>query len=96
MCSKFESKHYKKNGYFYAINLDVLFNGVYREIPIAEVIEGTNHDINKGRTADNISILINFNSIVMIPLPHYNLLSFVGMGARSEYLAFQESKDGFF
>ena len=32
----------------------------------------------------------------MMPLPHYNLLSFIGMGSRAEYLAFDQSDDGFF
>ena len=79
-----------------AVNLTVLSEGTYHEIFIAKAIQGTKHDIDRGWTTDNIAMLKSFNEIVMMPLPHYNLLSFVGMGSRNEYLVTTEGENGFF
>ena len=51
--------------------------------------------IDNSKFSDRFSFIQNFDSIAVIPFPHLNLINFVGMGQKNEYLIWRE-KNGFF
>ena len=38
----------------------------------------------------------NFSRLVFMPIPHFNIISMIGMGQKLEYLIWRKSIDGFF
>ena len=51
--------------------------------------------IDNSKFGNRLSFLQSYDSIVMIPFPHFNLMDCVGMGHKSEYMIWRE-KNGFF
>ena len=51
--------------------------------------------IDNSKFGERFSYIQSYDSIVMIPFPHSNLLNCVGMGHKSEYLIWRE-RNGFF
>ena len=81
-----EVVNFEKSHGFSAIDLERLFSGSFRELHVGSAISGMKRLIHASWTADNISFLMNFEEFTMMPLPHYNVLSFAGMGSKSDYL----------
>ena len=80
---------------FYVYDMDDLFGGRTTKYKLASTVGGFANILDDSKFADRISFLQSFDNIVMMPFPHVNLLSCVGMGHKSEYLIWRE-KNGFF
>ena len=57
---------------------------------------GLNSYIGKSMTTDDISVMKSLEEMSILPIPHWNLMSFVGMGSKNQYLIWKNSIDGFF
>ena len=75
--------------------MDDLFDGKSTKYKLASTVGGFANLLDDSKFGDRISFIQSFDNIVMIPFPHLNQLSCVGMGHKSEYLIWRE-KDGFF
>lgn len=91
-----EIKDFQKNSGFTAINFNGLFRSKFSEIWVCNAATGHNSTINISWTDDTLSLIKNIHSIAVMPMPHWNLISFVGMGSKSKYLIWKNSLDGFF
>ena len=57
---------------------------------------GHNNEVNRSWTTDDMSIMSSLEEVFIMPIPHWNSMSFVGMGSKNQYLIWKESIDGFF
>ena len=96
-----ETEEYKPDddGYspsgFYVYDMFDLSKGKGTKYKLASTIGGFANELDDSKFGDRISFIQSFDNIIMIPFPHLNLISCVGMGHKSEYLIWRE-KDGFF
>ena len=51
--------------------------------------------IDNSKFGDRVSLIQSYDNIIMIPLPHLNLLNCIGMGHKTEYMIWRQ-KNGFF
>ena len=89
-----EQESYSPSGFF-VYDMDALFEGKITKYKLASSVGGFANNLDDSKFGDRISFIQSFDNIVMIPFPHLNLLSCVGMGHKSEYLIWRE-KNGFF
>ena len=80
---------------FYVYDLEQLFKGKIEKYKLASAIGGRCNIISQSRFGDKLSFIQSYNSIVVIPFPHLNLMRCVGMGQKYEYMIWRE-KNGFF
>lgn len=81
---------------FTAINFFALFSGEFKEVWVCHAATGHNSFINRSWTTDDLSLIRSLEDLVILPIPHWNSLSFVGMGSKNQYLIWKDSIDGFF
>ena len=79
----------------YVYNTDTMFKGRIQKYKLMSTVGGHCSLLDDSKFGDRISLIQSYDNIIMIPLPHLNLLNCVGMGHKSEYLIWRE-KDGFF
>lgn len=51
--------------------------------------------LDKSKFSDRFSYIQDYSTIAVIPFPHLNLINFIGMDLKREYVAWREQK-GFF
>ena len=93
---KEENRDFQKESGFTAINFYALFRGKFSEVWVCNAACGLNSKVSISWTDDTISLLKNMHSVSIMPMPHWNMISFVGMGSKSKYLIWKNSLDGFF
>ena len=79
-----------------AINFQALFKQKFSDIMVNVGATGHNGRIVRCQTNDVICMMRNLHHMSVMPIPHWNLLSFTGMRSRSQYLIWKSSTDGFF
>ena len=47
--------------------------------------------LDVSRFSQHLSYIQNFDQLSVIPVPHLNLQSFIGMGAKQDYLIWRQS-----
>ena len=57
---------------------------------------GHNGRIVRAETNDVLCMMRNLHIVTVMPIPHWNLLSFIGMRSKNQYLIWKASTDGFF
>ena len=90
-----ESNFVQDSG-FTAVNFNALFEGKVDETWVSHAATGLNSHIKRSWTTDDISIMTSLEEVAIMPIPHYNVMSFVGMGSKNQYLAWKKSTNGFF
>ena len=81
---------------FTHINFATIFSGHYTEIHVTGASLGVNGYLLRNYTTDVIAVMQNIHSMKIMPIPHWNIMSFNGMQSKSNYLIWKESSDGFF
>lgn len=76
-------------------DLSQLFHGKIERFKLARAIGGQCNTINKSKFSNRISFLQTYDHCVVIPYPHLNLINFIGMGQKNEYVVWR-AKNGFF
>ena len=89
------SKYVQESG-FTSVNFNALFSGQFIEVEVTSAACGLNSYIGKSMTTDDISVMKSLEEMSILPIPHWNLMSFVGMGSKNQYLIWKNSIDGFF
>lgn len=79
-----------------AINFQALFKQKFSDILVHEAATGHNGRIVRCQTNDVLCMMRNLHIVTVMPIPHWNLLSFTGMRSKSQYLIWKQSADGFF
>ena len=87
--------HRFKAAGFYVYDISQLMEGNVETYRLYSALAGASKLIDNSRFSDRFSFLADFNHILVIPFPHMNLLNFVGMGQKQEYLMWRQ-KDAFF
>ena len=80
---------------FFVYDIERLLNGQVEKYRISSTIGGVNHHIDRGFFSNSLSFVKNYSQITVMPFPHFNSLSFAGMGQMQDYLIWRE-KNGFF
>ena len=80
---------------FYCYDLEALLKGKVEKYKLAASIGGQCSLLSKSKFGNRFSFLNSYDSLIVIPFPHVNLIECVGMGHKSEYLIWRE-KNGFF
>ena len=86
----------KASDTFTHINYATIFAGHYTEIHISAAALGVNGYICRNNTTDVMAIMDNIHQMLIMPIPHWNIMSFNGMQSKSQYLIWKSSSDGFF
>ena len=87
--------HRFKSPGLYVYDASQLMEGKIESYKLSSAVVGASTLLDNSRFSDRFSFLSNFNEILVIPFPHMNLLNFVGMGQKQEYLIWRQT-DGFF
>ena len=87
---------FSKEPGFVTVNLMALFRGHFSNLHICEGASGHNSTINRSWTSDCLAMMQSMHSICVMPLPHWNLMSFVGSRSKNQYLIWKHSSNGFF
>ena len=72
-----------------------MFNGNIEKYKLGSAIGGQSSLMNKSKFSNRFSFLQSYDNIIVIPFPHLNLINFIGMGQKNEYLMWR-AKNGFF
>lgn len=89
-----EVSHYAPAG-LYVFDISKLFSGQIEKYKLSRSIGGVCNHIDNSLFSDRFSMIQDYNTIVVIPFLHQNLIQCVGMGQKYDYLAWREKK-GFF
>jgi hypothetical protein len=89
------NRHANLNPGFYIYDVNQLFQGRLEFYRLSSAIGGVCNQIDNSAFSDRFSFMKDYNSLTVIPFPHLNLINFVGMGQKHEYLLWRE-KNGFF
>lgn len=90
------SERFVQESGFTAININAFFERKFGETWVSHAATGHNHFINRSWTTQDISIMRSLEEVAIMPIPHHNQISFIGMGAKNDYLIWKDSVDGFF
>ena len=93
---KTENENFEQESGLTAINFHALFRGDFKEVWVCHSATGHNNEVNRSWTTDDMSIMSSLEEVFIMPIPHWNSMSFVGMGSKNQYLIWKESIDGFF
>lgn len=85
----------KKSAGLYLYNLKSLASGFFENYKLIKTVGGENKIIDKSKFMDRYSFIQDYSNILMIPFPHLNLINFIGMANKKEYVIWRE-KRGFF
>lgn len=96
LSDKREAKNYSKHSGLSLLKIYMLFKGTFHDMLVREAAARHNGKITRSNTSDVLSCMIHMHKIEIMPLPHWNLMSFVAMRSRNEYLISKTSADGFF
>ena len=80
---------------FYVLDTQRLFEGKLEQYRLTSAVGGVCNLINADKFSNRLSFIQDYNKIAVIPLPHLNLINFVGMGQKHEYIVWRD-KNGFF
>ena len=80
----------------YAFNILSLFEHKFNQVLVKPSATSHNSRITRGLTQDTVTLMESLHQIVIMPIPHWNLMNFVGMESKSDYLIWKDSSDGFF
>ena len=89
-----DANYFSESG-FYVYDLQQMLDGTLRRYRLGSAIGGQCSLINKSKFSNRFSFLQSYDNIVVIPFPHLNLINFIGMGQKNEYLVWR-AKNGFF
>ena len=70
--------HYAGSG-LYVYDIDKLFMGRVEKYRLASAIGGVASNFHNSRFSDRLSFVQDFNTVVVVPYPHLNLINCVGM-----------------
>ena len=87
--------HYFTQSGFFVYDLKEMQKGKIQKIRLQSAIGGQQSLINSSKFSNRLSFLQSYDNIAVIPFPHLNLINFVGMNKKNEYLIWR-AKNGFF
>ena len=67
-----------------------------KKIPLVYATSGCADRIEYSMSSERVAWMPNFSRLVFMPIPHFNIISMIGMGQKLEYLIWRKSIDGFF
>lgn len=76
---------------FYILNVQDFFNGKFTYYRLTRTTGDLCNLIHYNKYTERLAFMETLNKIVVIPLPHLNLINFIGMGNKHEYLVWRES-----
>ena len=80
---------------FYVYDVDRMMEGYLETYKLFSTVAGVNNQLDVSRFSQRFSFLANFDTILVVPFPHLNILNLVGMSPKQQYLVWRE-KNGFF
>lgn len=72
-----------------------LLDGRVEKYKLAPAIGGICNHLDNSIFSARLSFLQNYDTILMLPHPHLNIINFIGMGQKHEYKMWRQ-KNGFF
>jgi len=69
-------------------------SGQIENYHLSNAVVGLSSTVDYSQYSERISYLKNFKTLCMLPFPHRNLINFIGMGEKKDYLIWRE-KAGF-
>ena len=72
-----------------------MFEGRIEKYKLASGIGGLSTLIDHNQYSDRLSFIQSFHNLVVIPLPHLNIVNCIGMKNKHNYAVWRE-KNGFF
>ena len=79
----------------YIYDIGKLFNGWVEKYKLAKAVGGVCCHLDNSLFSDRFSFVSDYDTIIVLPFPHLNLMNMVGMGQKHEYLIWRQ-KNGFF
>ena len=80
---------------FYILDLHSLVKGKVVKYKLLNGIGGFCSNIDRSIFSDRLTIGQSFDQLTVVPFPHLNMINFMGMQQKSDYLIWRE-KNGFF
>jgi len=77
---------------FFVFNVLALVQGRIEKYKIGQTIGGLLSMIDYNAFSERITYIRNFNMLIVMPLPHLNIINFVGMENKHHYLIWREKK----
>ena len=81
--------HKLKKAGFYVYDASQLAEGKVESYRLYDSIVGVNTLIDNSRFSDRFSFLADFNNVLVIPFPHMNIMNFIGMSQKQDYLVWR-------
>jgi len=80
---------------FYMVNINTIMNGTHDMFKITSSAAGKNIDLSHSNFSDRFAFFKNNSAVEITPELHTNVINFMGISSRSEYLIWREHR-GFF
>lgn len=80
-----QNQKYNTSG-FYVYDLNSLIIGKVEKYKLASAIGGQSSFVEWSSNTNRLAFISNFNHLTVIPIPHMNLMSLIGMGCKTDYL----------